>query len=389
MASQAEHRRSPRFRQCHVGWRVAIAVIEREPRVPSAGVATCPGRLDPSYAGAAERARRHLAAVLVEREIPGLTVAVAVGGRRVWSEGLGLADRERGVLACPDMQFRIHSVSKALTAAGMMRLVERGVLDLDAPVRTHIPGLPSDLGAVTARQLASHRAGVRDYRDDNESLNTTRYATAVASLEKFRNDPLLFPPDSGDSYSTLGFILLSAAMEGASGLDFPTLMRQEVFGPLGMHRTEAERSGSEAVARAVFYDNVTPYSRDGRVRLSPALDFSSKWAGGGILSTAEDLARFGSAHTRPFNPGFLSDETIDLLFTPRTRVLGLFGPGLGWLVARDHRARRVRFHFGAGSGGTSLLVVYPDQQASVAVLANLGHARFPMPPILGVVDSFA
>ena len=135
-----------------VGWRAAIYFIERGPSVPSAGAPTCAGRLDPGYAGAAKRARQHLATMVVEREIPGLTVAVAVGDRVVWSEGLGLADRERGVLACPDMQFRIHSVSKALTAAGMMRLVERGVLDLDAPVRTHIPGLPSDLGAVTARE---------------------------------------------------------------------------------------------------------------------------------------------------------------------------------------------------------------------------------------------
>lgn len=371
-----------------IGWRVAILFIERAPNVPSAGAPTCPGRLDPSYAGARERARRHLAAMLVKREIPGLTVAVAVGGRLVWSEGFGRADRERGVLACPHMQFRIQSVSKPVTATGMARLVERGVLDLDAPILTYVSGLPPDLGAVTSRQLASHRAGVRDYRDDNESLNTTKYETAVASLEKFRNDPLLFPPDSGSSYSTLGFILLSAAMEGASGFDFPTLMRQEVFEPLGMNRTEAERSSTAVPDRTAFYDNVTPYSLDGRVRPSPTLDFSSKWAGGGILSTAEEMVRFGSAHIRPFNRGFLSDETIETLFTPRTKVLGLFGPGLGWLIARDHRARRVRFHFGAGSGGTSFLVVYPDQQVSVAVLANLGHAKFPMNHLLGVVGPF-
>jgi len=370
-----------------IGWRVAIYFIERAPSVPSAGVPTCPGRLDPSYAGAAESARRHLAAMLVERGIPGLTVAVAVGGRVVWSEGFGLADRERGVLACPHMLFRIQSVSKPVTAAGMARLVERGVLDLDAPVRTYVPDLPPALGAVTARQLASHRAGVRHYRDDNESLNTTKYETAVASLEKFRNDPLLFPPDSGSSYSTYGFILLSAAMEGASGLDFPTLMRQEVFEPLGMNRTEAERSSAAVPDRTAFYDNVTPYSLDGRVYPSPVLDFSSKWAGGGILSTAEEMVRFGSAHIR-LNRGFLSNETIELLFTPRTKVLGLFGPGLGWLIARDHRARRVRFHFGAGSGGTSFLVVYPDQQVSVAVLGNLGHAKFPMNRLLGVVSPF-
>lgn len=371
-----------------IGWRAAICFIERTPGAPSVEVPTCPGVLDPRYSGAAQQARRQLAAMLVERQIPGLTVAVAAGGRLVWSEGFGLADRDRGVVACPQMQFRIHSVSKPVTAAGMMRLVERGVLDLDAAVRTYVPDLPPELGRVTARQLASHRAGIRHYRDDGESLNATKYETAVASLEKFRNDPVLCAPDSGFSYSTYGFILLSAAMEAASGLDFPSLMRQEVFDPLGMKRTEGERSGTAAIDRSAFYDNVTPYALDGRVRVSPPLDFSSKWAGGGILSTAEDMVRFGTAHIRPFNRGFLSDQTVELLFTSRTRVFGIFGQGLGWLIARDHRARRVRFHFGAGSGGTSFLVVYPDQQVTLVVLANLGHAKFPMNRLIGVAGKF-
>jgi CubicO group peptidase (beta-lactamase class C family) len=371
-----------------IGWRVAIYIIERAPMGPSADVPTCLGRLDPSYAEAAERARQHLTAMLVEREIPGLAVAVAVSGRLVWSEGLGLADCERGIAVSPNMQFRLHSLSKLVTAAGMARLVERGVLNLDAPVRTYLSGLPTALGASTPRQLASHRAGVRHYRDDNEALDLTKYETAVASLKKFRNDPLLFPPDSGSAYSSYGFVLLSAAMEGATGLDFPTLIRREVFVPLSMDRTEAERCATADVGRATFYDNVTPYSLDGRVHRSPPLEFSSRWAAGGILSTVEDMVCCGSAHIRPFNQGFLRDETIEQLFTPRTRHFMIFGQGLGWTVARDHRLRRVRLHFGAGSGGTSFLVVYPDQQVSIAVLANLGHARFPLARLLGVVNLF-
>lgn len=372
-----------------MGWRLGVHLLERTPAaLPESVGPTCPGTLDPAHHAAAEPARGQFAAMLAERQIPGLTVAIAVGGQLVWSEGFGYADRERAVPACPHTQFRVHSVSKAATAAGMARLAERGVFDLDAPVRTYIPDLPPDLGAVTARQLASHRAGVRNYRDDNEALNANRYETALASLEKFRDDPLLFPPDSGSAYSSYGFVLLSAAMEGASGVDFPRLMGYLVFEPLGMDRTEAERSGSVGVDRATFYDNVTPYSPDRRVQPSPMLDFSSKWASGGILSTAEDLVRFASAHIRPFNRGFLRDETLDELFTPRTTRWMVFGQGLGWMIARDHRARRVHLHFGAGSGGTSLLAVYPDQQAAIAVLANLGHARFPMRRLLAVAHPF-
>lgn len=309
-------------------------------------------------------------------------------GRLVWSEGLGYADRDAKVPACPNMQFRLQSVSKLITAASMARLVERGVLDLDAPASSYVPDLPPALGAVTARQLASHRAGVRHYRDDNESLNTTRYETATASLEKFKNDSLVFPPDSRSGYSSYGFVLLGAVMEGASGLDFPTVIRQEVFEPLGMARSEAERSDQPANDRVTFYDHVTPYSLDGSIVVSPALDFSSKWAGGGILSSAEDLMRFGSAHMEPFNQGFLQDETLDLLLTPRTRQFVVFGQALGWVVARDHRFRRLAAHFGAGSGGSSFLAIYPDRKVSVAVLANLGHASFSMRRLFGVVNPF-
>ena len=372
-----------------LGWRLGISLLERtSPPGESAAPATCVGTLDPAYAEAAERARRQLLATLIEREIPGLTVAVAVGGRLVWSEGLGYADRDAEVPACPNMQFRLHSVSKLITAAGMARLVERGVLDLDAPASSYVPDLPPALGAVTARQLASHRAGVRHYRDDNESLNTTRYETATASLEKFKNDSLVFPPDSRSGYSSYGFVLLGAVMEGASGLDFPTLIEREVFEPLGMTRSEAERRDETGTPRVTLYDHVTPYSLDGSTVVSPTLDFSSKWAGGGMLSTAEDLARFGAAHIEPFNEGFLRDETLDLLFKPRTRQFVVFGQGLGWVVARDHRFRRLAAHFGAGSGGSSFLAIYPDREVSVALLANLGHASFSMRRLFGVVNPF-
>jgi len=372
-----------------VAWRVGVRVLERTPIVDeTAPVVSCLGTLDPAYAASAARARRHLRATLIEREIPGITIGVAVGGRLVWSEGLGYANRETRAPACPSMQFRLQSVSKLITTAGMMRLVERGVLDLDAPVSHYVPDLPAALGAVTARQLASHRAGVRHYRDDNESLNTTKYETARESLERFKDDPLLFPPDSRSTYSTYGFVLLGAAMEGASGIDFPALIRREVFEPLDMMMSDAERSNEPGTARVTFYDHVTPYSLDGDEVVSPTLDFSSKWAGGGLLSTAEDLTRFATVHFKPYNRRFLTDESLDVIFTPRTTQFVVFGQALGWVVARDHRFRRLAAHFGAGSGGSSFFAIYPARQVGVAVLANLGHANFSIPRLFGIVNPF-
>ncbi|MGH7672703.1 MAG: serine hydrolase domain-containing protein [Gemmatimonadales bacterium] len=369
-------------------WRATIWRSERTQPV-SGTFPTCPGRTDHWYLQAIERARAHVEAMMAERRIPGLAVAVAVDGRTVWSEGFGYADVDARRPACPQTQFRLQSVSKPVTAAVMARLVEAGRLDLDAPIQTYVPSFPAKQGTITARALASHRAGIRHYRDDVETLSTKHYGTATASLEHFQDDSLLFPPDSGFTYSSYGFVLLSAAIETACGADFPTCLERHLFAPLAMRRSAAEVVGRADTNRASFYDNVTPFSPDGTTRPSPFVDFSWKWAGGGVLSSAEDMARFGMAHIEPHNRRFLSRETIDMLFSPRTGRLGTFGYGLGWMVARDARLRRVRFHFGAGSGGTSFLAVLPDRRVSVAVLANLGHAGFSFPRLSGIVNPFA
>jgi serine beta-lactamase-like protein LACTB, mitochondrial len=146
--------------------------------------------------------------------------------------------------------------------------------------------------------------------------------------------------------------------------------------------------GSGSHNQSQFYDNVTPYSMDGQTRSSPRGDLSCKLPSGGFLSTAEDLARFGSAHIPSLNIGFLKTATLEMLFAPHTRQAGVLGHGMGWMTALDLRLRRAYFHFGAGSGATSVLAIYPNQRLSIAILCNLGHAKFPFARLMGVVNPF-
>ncbi|MGH8246752.1 MAG: serine hydrolase domain-containing protein, partial [Gammaproteobacteria bacterium] len=306
------------------------------------------------YAQAVEQARNQIQAMMVERRIPGLSVAVSVAGRLIWSEGFGYADQERQIPACPHTQFRIASVSKTLTAAAMARLYEQGRLDLDAPIQKYAPGFPDKGQVIAARQLASHRSGIRSYRDDLEAADLGHCRSVTDSLEMFKDDPLVFAPDGDFLYTGFGYALLGVAIEGASGEDFLSYIRRQVFDPLQMNHTVEDRAGLRAPNQSQFYDHVTPYSMDGQVRLSPPADFSCKFPSGGFISTAEDLARFGSAHIPSLNSGFLKAETLELLFTPRTRQAGIMGHRLGWMSARDLRLRRAHFQFGAGSGATSV-----------------------------------
>jgi serine beta-lactamase-like protein LACTB len=323
-----------------------------------------------------------------ERRIPGMSVTVAVNGQIVWSEGFGYANVERRVPACPDTRYRIGSVSKPITAAVMAHLWDEGILDIDANVRQYVPTFPDKGQAITLRHLASHRSGIRHYRDDMEAFTRVKYNSLRESLALFQNDTLLFAPDTKHEYSSYGYALLGAAMESAAREEFGTLIERELRA-IGVTHTTVDRNDSTLIGLTRFYDHVTPYVMDGRVHPSPHVEMMSKWPGGGILSTTEDLARFGSALLADAEKPLLADSTREILFAPRTRANPpIFGYALGWMTFRDIDLRPVYMHFGAGSGTTAWLGVFPNERVVVAVLANLGHAGFTYASTVGVGSHF-
>ncbi|MBI4472541.1 MAG: beta-lactamase family protein [Acidobacteria bacterium] len=361
-----------------------VAWVEHAKPFSGIPLPTCSSNLsDSRYLKTIERARNQVQATMVERHIPGLAVAVAVDGTVVWSEGFGYANRESRIQACPQTQFRIASVSKLVTAVAVAQLYEQGRLDLDAPIQHYVPEFPNHSGyVVTPRELAFHRSGIRHYLDDREALNQKHYNTVAESLEKFENDPLLFAPGANFHYSSYGYVLLSGAVEGASDETYLSYVQRHIFNPLHMLHTAAEKAGHPTTDQSQFYDDSTG---DGDVMLAPYQDLSSKWGAGGFLSTAEDLVRFGSAH---ITEGFLRRETRNLTFTPASRQGGVLGYGMGWMVAHDLHLRQVYFHFGATSGGTAVLAIFPEEKASIALVANLGHARFEFARLMTIINLF-
>ncbi len=332
-------------------------------------------------------ARKHVRGIFRECKVPGLVIAVSINNKIVWSEAFGYANPEKKQLATTHTQYRIHSVSKLFTAALAARLHEQGNLDYDKDIHKYLPEFPDKGYPITSRQLASHQSGIRSYRDDAEAVQTKHYSSISQSLELFKGDPLVFKPGTDFLYSGYGYVLLSAVLEKAAKNNFFQLMRQEVFEPLGLTYTkEATESGT--TEEATYYDNVMPYSPDGSTVLSPPNDFSFKWAAGGFISSAEDLVRFGNAHINSAGNNFLKKESINELFRPLNTQMGILSYGMGWMSGRDPHLRKAYFHFGAGSGGTSLLLVYPGQKLSIAILTNLGHAKFPYNRIIGIANSF-
>ena len=312
---------------------------------------------------------------------PGASVAVAVNGKVVWAEGIGFADLEQCVPVTPKTKFRIGSVSKPLTSAGAALLYEQGRLNLDVPIQKYVPSFPDKGYAITVRQLLGHMGGIRNYNtQESNTLDRDVYHSVTESLKRFKDDPLVDPPGTKFHYSTYGFVLVSAAMETASGQDFLSFMHDKVFQPLGMEDTMADESASIISNRARWYTVMA----DGSYRNTPYEDLSYKWAGGGFLSTAEDLARFGSALLKP---GFLKQDTLTMLFSrQKTNSGDLTRYGLDWEIHDDKGSERRFEHSGGVAGSSSWLVIYPDQGVVIAWAQNSNDFRDG--PLLDVASAF-
>lgn len=318
---------------------------------------------------------------LVARGIPGLAVAVAVNGHLVYAEGFGYADLEERVPAWPTTKFRVGSISKSLTAAALVQLVALGKIDLDAPVQKYVPSFPDKSAKITPRLLAGHLAGIRHYKGD-EFLIAQHYDSVVEALKIFENDPLVAPPGAAFHYSSYGYDLLSAVIESASGENFVSYMQRHVFTPMGLADTTADENRSIIEQRSRFYER----QDNGTTDNAPYVDNSYKWAGGGFLSTPEDLVRFGSALLRP---GFLSENSLRLLFTSQKTTSGQeTGYGMGWFIHTSKSGQRVYEHAGGSVGGTSQLIIYPDTGVVVALTTNLSQNLWKIEDVESIAEPF-
>ena len=326
--------------------------------------------LAPQDAQALSSAHAFVADLLKRLEIPGLSVAVAKRGQIVWSEGFGLADVELGVPVNSLTKFRLGSVSKVLTAAAVARLVEAGKLDLDAPVQRYVPSYPAKLWPITTRQLAAHMSGIRHYESadfEGRLKGAPHFASIREGLAVFQDDKLLFEPGTNYAYSSYGWNLIGAVIEGASGQEFLSFMQSSVFEPLGLRNIAADHVDAIVANRTRFY---TREAAGRPLENAPYVDNSYKWSSGGFLANAEDLVRFGSAHLQP---GFFKQSTLDLMFKPVSYIPPdkQTGVGIAWRIGKDTEGRRILHHGGTIEGGRAMIMMLPDSGIVVAMLANI------------------
>ena len=294
---------------------------------------------------------------------PGLSIGVVRDRELRWSAGYGLADLENEVPATPATVYRLASVAKPITATAVLQLAERGKLDLDAPIQRYVSGFPEKPWPITARQLLAHQSGIRNWSQE-EFHNTRRFTSITESLEPFKDDGLLFEPSTRTQYTSLGFTLLGAAMEGAGGTSFMDQLRASVFQAAGMESARDDNVFAIVPHRARGYFR----HGDGALANAPLTDTSNRIPGGGLIATAEDVARFASALQRGL---LLKPETLQMALAPQKLRGGrATGYGLGWVVGR-RGTRREAYHVGGQPQVSSVLYMQPDAGVAVAILANL------------------
>src|SRR5687767_7414933 len=147
-----------------------------------------------------------ISSIMSRHGIPAMSVAIVEGDQVRFLRGYGMADVENFVPAKALTVYRIASVTKPLTAVAAMQLVEKGKLDLDAPVQKYVPGFPVKNFPITTRQLLAHLSGIRNYKP-GEPERTDRFDSLNAALGVFRDDPLDFEPGTKYSYTTFGYTL--------------------------------------------------------------------------------------------------------------------------------------------------------------------------------------
>lgn len=309
---------------------------------------------------------------MIEQGIPGMSVAVWKNGTILWEEGFGWADRERRVSATPHTMFALASLSKTLTATGLMTLVQAGKMDLDRPMNDYLGDdkltvRVGDPAAVTVRRVANHTSGLAEgsqffYGDqarDTPALSQTirRYGIVVAY------------PGERYLYSNVGYGVLGYALEKASGRSYADYMREEVFLPLGMTRSAV------LVPTQMQPFAATRYMHGGEP--ITAYGFGEPGSAA-VYSSAHDLARFGMfllGQRQSDQRAILNDQSIKRMTSDPVPTLTRAGKvsgksyGVGLTLSKEG-GYDIIGHDGSMTGTSTVFDLVPAEKFGLVVLAN-------------------
>jgi CubicO group peptidase (beta-lactamase class C family) len=298
--------------------------------------------------------------------LPGLALAVVEGNRVTFIKGYGKADPS-GRPVTPQTPFLLASVSKPLTAAAIMQLVDAGRVDLDTPVQKYISefrvGDPVASGQITVRHLLLHTSGLPVTACDTR-INAQTLAEYVAELQTVK---LEAPVGARHSYCSGNYNILGRVIEKVSGQTFGGYMQQNVFAPLEMRNSFISEKEAQAAGMAQGYQFLFGISVPTHYAYNP-----SQLPSGYMISSAEDMSHFLISQ---LNEGqyekhsLLSADKVASMHMPGTSRGREGGYGFGWVIAPFGDIPAV-WHDGVNNNYHSLLLMEPQNRRGVVILMN-------------------
>lgn len=347
---------------------IALALLLAAILVPSLPAQSPAVDATPQYSQVAAKLSAFIEHEMKDKALPAFSVALIDDQKIVWAHGFGYQDPDKKTPATAETVYRIGSVSKLFTDIGVMQLVEKGELDLDAPVSKYLPDFhphnPFNK-PITLRQLMSHRAGllreppVGNYFDPSD--------LSLADMVKSLNDTtLVYEPETHTKYSNAGVATVGYVLQEHSGQPFAPYLKHAVLDPMGLQ----ESSFGPDPRLIQNLSKAYMWSYDGKVFQAPTFELGMAPAGC-MYSTVLDLGRFASVL---FNGGqgpggpILKKETLEKMWTPQFANPGQKnGFGIGFFIG-DLDGHRMVGHGGAIYGFATQLAALPEQKlAAVAV----------------------
>jgi CubicO group peptidase (beta-lactamase class C family) len=308
------------------------------------------------------------------RHTPGAAVAVVVGDRVAYAKGYGVASAETDAPVTPDTLFRMGSTTKMFTAAALVTLADRGKVKLDAPIGDVVKGLHPSVARVTAHQLLSQSAGLRDFASPVTSQDD---AALGANVRSWKEDVFFTEPGKIYSYSSAGYWLAGLVAEELHGKPYADAMEELVFRPLGMARTTLRPLAAATYPLAMGHNVVE--NKPAVVR--PIYNNVAMWPGGSIFSNVNELARFAVAlmHGGKIDgKQALAPLVVEKLPARQFRLPGAEEVHYGYgLLGFEQRGVRLVSHGGASRGYGSSIDLVPEQRFAVIVLTNRSGETLP------------
>lgn len=306
---------------------------------------------------------------MLEAKAPSIAVAVARDGKILWEEGFGWADREKRIPATEHTLYSMASISKPITATGLMLLVQAGKIDLDKPVNDYLGNAKlrarvGDASQATVRRVANHTSGLPLHYQFFYADEPYQRPSMDETILRYAN--LVTIPGEKYQYCNLGFGILDHVIARVSGRPYEDFMREEVFQKLGLtHMSVGIGPGLEPFA-------ATRYGEDGLP--IPFYDFDHRGASA-IFASAHDLVRFGLFHLKshlPDQQAILTDASLDEMHRQTATSGPKAGYGIGWATSEAPGGYHVVSHTGGMGGVATALRLIPSEKLAVVVLCNAG-----------------